>query len=145
MIDINGKNENPNSCCFTTWDHPRKFNLWIRPLSNCLGWRKSGMWYHNEVTLFLKGQSHFFLLHFHKFSLPIFYSCSFVTGFFMNITWQCRCMKVEMILPKNLLPLVQQNVAHKKLVSFGTFKLIPYLHKNLFTMNFPVQDVIRQK
>ena len=34
---------------------------------------------------------------------------------------------------------------HKKLVSFGTFKLIPYLHKNQYTMNFPVQDAIRQK
>ena len=36
-----------------------------------------------------------------------------------------------------------KNVAQKKLVLNGTFRLIPYLHKNwsLFTMNLPVQDL----
>jgi hypothetical protein len=40
-----------------------------------------------------------------------------------------------------------KNVAQKKLVSFGTFRLIPYIQKNwiLSTMNLPVQDLIRQK
>jgi hypothetical protein len=40
-----------------------------------------------------------------------------------------------------------KNVAQKKLVSFGTFRLIPYMHKiwNISTMNLPVQDLIRQK
>ena len=40
-----------------------------------------------------------------------------------------------------------KNVAQKKLVSFGTFRLIPYIQKIwiLSTMNLPVQDLIRQK
>ena len=40
-----------------------------------------------------------------------------------------------------------KNVAPKKLVSFGTFRLIPYIPKIwiLSTMNLPVQDLIRQK
>jgi hypothetical protein len=40
-----------------------------------------------------------------------------------------------------------KTVAQKKLVSFGTFRLIPYLHKNwsLSAMNLPVQEVIRKK
>ena len=35
-----------------------------------------------------------------------------------------------------------KNVAKKKLVSFGTFRLIPYLHNHcsLSNMNLPVQD-----
>ena len=50
MTIINGKNQPPNGCCFVNNSSPicqnlepsRKFNLWIRPLSNCLEWRKSG-------------------------------------------------------------------------------------------------------
>ena len=40
-----------------------------------------------------------------------------------------------------------KNVAQKKLLSFGTFRLIPYIQKIwiLSTMNLPVQDLIRQK
>ena len=40
-----------------------------------------------------------------------------------------------------------KNVAQKKLVQQGTFRLIPYIHKIwiLSTMNLPVQDMIRQK
>jgi hypothetical protein len=36
-----------------------------------------------------------------------------------------------------------ENVALKKLVSFGTFRLIPYLRKNwhLSTLNLPVQEL----
>ena len=34
-----------------------------------------------------------------------------------------------------------KNVAHKKLISFGTYKLIPYLHKNLFTIFHYIYNV----
>ena len=104
--------------------------------------------YHNEVTSFLKTQSHFF-------------SCIFVS-FFANLVFLYFCnrrlheynMTMQVHESRNapstkspsiVYLLVQQNVAQKKFLSFGTFKLIPYLHKNLFTMNFPVPDVIWQK
>ena len=97
--------------------------------------------YHNEVTSFLKTQSHFF-------------SCIFVS-FFANLVFLYFCnrrlheynMTMQVHESRNALSTKSPSISAakcspKKFLSFGTFKLIPYLHKNLFTMNFPVPDVI---